>query len=380
MLGRRNSIPILYTKGTHYEVGYDMGRTFSGLIHSLLETEKDLQQFLAAWETPSGRKGYDDTLHCCQTNFPQYVRELQGIADGAKVPFHELFLWHMDDVILAVAEKKPSDSPTGCSTVCVNERGQEILGHTEDAYSSILNHFYLVSAHIIEKEPQGKWGSKEEKFTSLCYAGHLPGYTMGYNHHGLVFSINTLSVKRLLTGKTPRYFLTRALLGAENYVQVQQILRDSGCGAGNGCSINATFLKQEGSRMMHNIEMAPATSDQVNESQLSILTIGPGECTFHANSYLRLQVDEANIGMTQNSKARLACFKRCPTPKTEKDVRQILSDKSDSKNPIFRDRKDDFVQTICCGIFNLTEKTWSLYADVPQDNEPLVVLPLKLKN
>lgn len=33
---------------------------------------------------------------------------------------------------------------------------QEILSHTEDALDETLNHFYLVSAHIIEPSPQGK--------------------------------------------------------------------------------------------------------------------------------------------------------------------------------------------------------------------------------
>lgn len=79
---------------------------------------------------------------------------------------------------------------------------QEILGHTEDALSETLNHFYFVSAHIISDKPQGRWNVTEEKFTSLCYAGHLPGYTMSYNHDGLVFSINTLSAKKLVPGKT----------------------------------------------------------------------------------------------------------------------------------------------------------------------------------
>lgn len=102
---------------------------------------------------------------------------------------------------------------------------QQILAHTEDALAATLNHFYIVSAHIINDSPEGKykvlcwivyfiiiyaiftfsiWISQvtEERFTSLCYAGHLPGYTMNYNHHGLVFSINTLSAKRLQSGKT----------------------------------------------------------------------------------------------------------------------------------------------------------------------------------
>lgn len=40
--------------------------------------------------------------------------------------------------------------------VCENVYAQEILAHTEDALQEVLNHFYIVSAHIIEKSPQGK--------------------------------------------------------------------------------------------------------------------------------------------------------------------------------------------------------------------------------
>lgn len=76
------------------------------------------------------------------------------------------------------------------------------MGHTEDALSAQLNHYYFVVADIISDTPQGKYNVKEEKFMSLCYAGHLPGYTMNFNRHGLVFSINTLSAANLRSGKT----------------------------------------------------------------------------------------------------------------------------------------------------------------------------------
>lgn len=82
---------------------------------------------------------------------------------------------------------------------------QEILGHNEDALKETLNNFYIVSAHIISPEPQGKWKVKEEKFTSLCYAGTLPGFTMSYNHHGLVYSVNIIWARNLIAGKTRKY-------------------------------------------------------------------------------------------------------------------------------------------------------------------------------
>lgn len=135
----------------------------------------------------------------------------------------------MDEILpVAVEGKNSINQPIGCSTVCVNEPDcvsslndlvhdpmnnsiefhtiQEILAHTEDALSEVLNHYYFVSAHIVSDSPQGKYNVTEERFTSLCYAGHLPGYTMNYNHHGLVFSINTLSASKLYSGKTRMLF------------------------------------------------------------------------------------------------------------------------------------------------------------------------------
>lgn len=77
-----------------------------------------------------------------------------------------------------------------------------MLGHTEDVLCDVMNHIYFVSAHIISDTPQGRWKVSEERFTSLCYAGFLPGFTMSYNHHGLVFSVNIISAKALVSGKT----------------------------------------------------------------------------------------------------------------------------------------------------------------------------------
>lgn len=34
---------------------------------------------------------------------------------------------------------------------------QEVIGHSEDALSPTLNHFYIVSAHIVNDSPQGKY-------------------------------------------------------------------------------------------------------------------------------------------------------------------------------------------------------------------------------
>lgn len=35
-------------------------------------------------------KVYDETLETVTQSFPQYIKELQGIADGAQVDFHKV--------------------------------------------------------------------------------------------------------------------------------------------------------------------------------------------------------------------------------------------------------------------------------------------------
>ncbi|EDS28928.1 conserved hypothetical protein [Culex quinquefasciatus] len=377
---RRQAIPILYTRGTHYDVGYDVGRTFAALIKNFLQLSGPLNDtYLPLYNTDEGRKVYNATLETVKKSFPQYIRELEGTADGAQVEFHKLFLLHMDDILpVAVEGRNSINQPIGCSTICVNEPDCEILAHTEDALSEVLNHYYFVSAHIVSDSPQGRYNVTEERFTSLCYAGHLPGYTMNYNHHGLVFSINTLSAARLHGGKTPRHFITRALLSAENFVQAQQILRDNGVGAADGCSVNMTFLNQEGDRLFHNAEMGPAERDQ---SQLNILTVSPGEYSTHANMYLRLPVPEVNGLIIDSSVERMKTFNAFKAPKTLNDVIRMLGDQSAQEHTVFREKDaKDIIKTVCVGIFDCKRRTWSLYSDNPKFNAPLVVMPLVIKD
>jgi hypothetical protein len=46
--------------------------------------------FLPIYNTPEGLKVYTETLEVVTKSFPQYLRELQGTADGAGVEFHKV--------------------------------------------------------------------------------------------------------------------------------------------------------------------------------------------------------------------------------------------------------------------------------------------------
>ncbi|XP_050721241.1 uncharacterized protein LOC127001113 isoform X2 [Eriocheir sinensis] len=249
---RRNAIPVIYTSGTYYEVGFDVGRTFRGLIQDYLASSVWLREtLLPAYETEAGRAAYDETLPVLKENFPQYLRELQGTADGAQVPFLHV-----------------------------------LLGHTEDTFEEMMNYLYLVSATISEEAPEGRLGTRTESFTALCYPGHLPGFCLGYNRHGLVSAINDIVPLKVFPARTPPHFLCRALLSATSVEAAHDILRDRGTGGADGFGVNMIFMRPDGGHVFQNVEVGTAGAG--DENPLSIVTLSVGEHYFHANRYLHL--------------------------------------------------------------------------------------------
>lgn len=134
--------------------------------------------------------------------------------------------------------------------------------------------------------------------------------------------------------------------------------------------------------MFHNAEMGPAVKPNDKESQLNILTASPGEHIIHCNRYLRLKVPEVTGLIIDSSVERMDTFKTFKAPKNKQDVITMLGDTSAKEHCVFRDQagQEEFLKTICVGIFDLQKKTWSIYKDNPKTNEPLVVLPLVLKD
>jgi len=151
-------------------------------------------------------------------------------------------LLHLDSMVLEQTKESSCQSGCGCTTVLCN-KDDWVIGHTEDALPAAFNHCYVVHAHIVDVDESQPGKVREEKFSSLCYAGHLPGFCMNVNWHGFVYTINIIEPVTVRPNKTPRHFLTRALLSSRNLPDTQMILRDSGSGSTHGFCVNMAFLK-----------------------------------------------------------------------------------------------------------------------------------------
>lgn len=93
--------------------------------------------------------------------------------------------------------------------------------------------------------------------------------------------------------------------------------------------------------------------------------------------YERLDIEEEPGFMVESSVARTNTFNSYPKPTKKKDVIKMFGDTSNSNYPVFNDH--GFVRTLAVGIFDCVNRTWALYADNPRNSDPIVVLPLTLK-
>ncbi|KAF6200704.1 hypothetical protein GE061_005148 [Apolygus lucorum] len=372
-LSRRNCLPIIYARGSHYDVGYDIGRTFASLIQDYIRTYKCLNEiYIPLYLTDKGREVYDAGLEACQRMYPQYVRELQGTADGADVPFYKLFLMHLDEVLpVAVGEENPNQGQ-GCSTMTVNQPTEKLIGHTEDGFKEALNHVYIVKATITDSSPP-------EEFTAFCYPGLLPGYSMGFNR-SFAFSVNILGAKYLPKGCPPRTFVSRALFAADSLESVKNVLRCAGGGGiADAMSLNLIFFgSNQEDTTFYNVEVGPSYPS-TGESAVSIVELNQGENLFHCNRFLHLKTPELDPThpLVLSSENRHCRKNQVPDPRTKMELLNLMGDTANDSVNIFRDRQTEAVWTIAVGVFNISAKTWSVYIGNPKNSDPLIELPLK---
>jgi hypothetical protein len=155
---------------------------------------------------------------------------------------------------------------------------------------------------------------------------------------------------------------------------------------------------QEGPILFHSAEVGPAEN---NESQLSILTISPGESHVRCNKYttisndvqsnsyhklftsiryLRLKINEDHNGLAVlSSNGRHHVMETLGLPTNIGEVVDMLSNDDDQDYPIYRrGTEKDIVLTIATGIFDFNRREWRLYVDNAKNSRPIATFSMNL--
>ena len=87
-----NTIEQLEVSGSHREIGWQIGHHFADAIHHLFDKYDFLQKQLLPFLThPTSQGFFQSYLKLHRRQFPQYISELEGMAEGAGRPFEEIF-------------------------------------------------------------------------------------------------------------------------------------------------------------------------------------------------------------------------------------------------------------------------------------------------
>ncbi|TGZ54682.1 hypothetical protein DBV15_12603 [Temnothorax longispinosus] len=127
--------------------------------------------------------------------------------------------------------------------------------------------------------------------------------------------------------------------------------------------------------------------------QFAIREKGKGRAKGGIMTGVRKEIEEIDIkevesvnGMQErklrSSIRRMETILKYPPVECRQNVIDILSDQTSKDYRIYQEfgSNDDEIKTIATGIFDCIERTWSIYTDIPQINEPILVIPMQLRN
>ena len=194
-------LQIVTVKGTHRELGGQIGEACAPKIQAMLTSYQEYFNLMYS----QLRLRWKDAILQAQKNqpfmvefLPQYLAELEGMAEGANVPLKEL-------ITLNCIEGITEDAlHLKCTSIAANEERTEtgitLVGHNEDWLPEDEATVYVLRAFPDEEPP----------FLALNYGGLLPA--IGFNASGIAQCCNSVYPADARNG-VPRLLVARAVLG-----------------------------------------------------------------------------------------------------------------------------------------------------------------------
>ena len=207
-------IPIIKVKGSHKEIGRQIGEAFRDKIQQHVQNTRDLINIACAsleldWE--GARRQGRKYIPFAEERYPEYVDELCGLSEGANVDF--------DDVgVVNALEAVTSDALhlSKCTSMAVSETntadGHVLIGHNEDWIPEDEPDVYLIHAEPDDDPP----------FLAMTYGALLPN--IGFNAYGIAQCCDSVYPNDSRIG-IPRVVVSRAVLAAKTPTEaIRQVL------------------------------------------------------------------------------------------------------------------------------------------------------------
>jgi isopenicillin-N N-acyltransferase-like protein len=207
-LMRSSAIPIIEVSGGPLQRGQGQGEGAKNLIHTALDRYRKILPDACnfSWKNVLQKAG--TFLRPTQEAFPDFIQELEGIAQGAQAPFNEIWALNCYQELLEIVPRS-----TGCTSLAIGTNhttnGHVFLAHNEDWLSIDRETIYLVRAKPVDRPA----------FLGMTYGPLLAN--IGFNEAGVGVAINSVFAKDARLG-IPRILFSRAVLNSRTIEEATQ--------------------------------------------------------------------------------------------------------------------------------------------------------------
>ncbi len=212
------SFPLLEVRGSDYEIGFQVGRQFAGMIREGFEARGAWWTDLLAFAKAQPPEVYETFLVAAKKHTPGVMEELRGWAEGSEIPFQELMVFNLKAEYAALRgrsmgqAREPAEENPGCSSVVLASDGQLLVAHNEDGNQAYAERMFLLRMH-----PEGR-----PSVLAVSYPGVLPGNAPWVNSSGLMMTTNYIPSQEVALG-VGRYFLDRQAMVSTTLDQALEI-------------------------------------------------------------------------------------------------------------------------------------------------------------
>ncbi|MBM3153025.1 MAG: hypothetical protein FJZ96_12635 [Chloroflexi bacterium] len=349
---RPNPPPLVRVSGTHREIGRQIGEACTVQVRHSVENARKLlddayEQLELTWDGAQiqARK----YIPFAQERYPQYIEELQGIAEGAGVPFEEI-------AVLNAMEAVTMDALhlTTCTSMAVNELrtadGHVLAAHNEDWVPEDEDDVFIIHATPREDPP----------FLAMSYGGLLPN--VGFNAYGIAQLIDSVYPNDSRIG-IPRLVVSRAVLAAKTPAEAMRAMLVSHRAAG----YNHLLVHESGE--MYCVEVS-SRSFEILYAEAGVLA--------HTNHFLsakmlELEKDPSGVINSRIRYYRAARLLKATEKHTIKTLQAIQRDHVNFSNSICNHAVDihdplDREKTIAALVIDLTAREMHIAWGNPCEN------------
>jgi isopenicillin-N N-acyltransferase-like protein len=202
----KNRIPIIEACGNHRQIGQQIGEACQLQIREMLTHLREGLPSGITWEDMR----YQSHLYLASSRFiyPQYISELEGIAEGAAVSFEDIFLSMCEELWESAAWRDQTQRTwRGCTDMAARGGatldGSTLIAHTNDLLPESQQNLVILKVQA----------GDEPEFLGVSAGG--VGISAGFNAARISLTGNQLDNNDIRPG-VPRLLVVRAILASRH--------------------------------------------------------------------------------------------------------------------------------------------------------------------